>query len=84
MFLSYLGKSNAGGGCPLENSQSQEVTPVPIWKCKNTECKAWVREELASSSTPECPMCKGPMIRSIKHLPKLVKKHKTNRKKTGE
>lgn len=59
-----------------------ETSPVPIWRCKNTECKAWVREELAASNSPECPLCKGVMIRSVKHLPKLVKK--TPRKKKKE
>lgn len=59
-----------------------ETSPVPIWRCKRGECKAWVREELASSDQPDCPICKGPMIRSIKHLPKLVKK--TPRKKKNE
>jgi hypothetical protein len=33
-----------------------------------------VREEMAGSDSPACPICKGAMIRSIKHLPKLVKK----------
>lgn len=59
-----------------------EVSPVPIWRCKNSSCKAWVREELASSPSPECPICKASMIRSIKHLPKLVKKHKSRKKQT--
>lgn len=54
------------------------TAPVPIWRCKKAECKAWIREELAGDN-PQCPICKGPMIRSIKHLPKLVKK--TPRKK---
>ncbi|QMV45023.1 hypothetical protein FPL14_15215 [Cohnella cholangitidis] len=58
-----------------------ELSAVPIWRCVNKECKAWVREELAASNSPECPMCKGNMIRGIKHLPKLIKKHKAERKK---
>lgn len=52
-----------------------EVAPVPVWRCRNSECKAWVREELASPPSPNCPLCKGTMIRGIKHLPQLVKKH---------
>jgi hypothetical protein len=58
-----------------------EVTPVPVWRCRDNECKAWIREELTSSPNPDCPLCKGTMIRSIKHLPKLVKKHKSVKKK---
>lgn len=45
-----------------------EVAPVPIWRCRNSECKAWVREEMAMSPSPDCPLCKGEMIRSFKHL----------------
>lgn len=57
-----------------------ELSAVPIFRCVNQECKVWVREELATSDAPECPMCKGSMIRGIKHLPKLVKKHKAAKK----
>jgi predicted nucleic acid-binding Zn ribbon protein len=53
-----------------------EVIPVPIWRCKDKGCKAWIREEMAESASPDCPICKGAMIRSMKHLPKLVKKYK--------
>lgn len=58
-----------------------ETAPVPIWRCTDAVCKAWVREELAGVSQPACPICKGPMIRSIKHLPKLVKKTPKKKKK---
>ncbi|MBW5445401.1 hypothetical protein GE107_04915 [Cohnella sp. CFH 77786] len=61
-----------------------ETSPVPIFRCVNPECKAWVREELAASASPECPMCRGKMIRGIKHLPKLIKKHRGSRKKNDE
>ena len=61
-------------------AKQPETTPVPIWRCRNSTCKAWVREELAASDSPECPICKGPMVRSIKHLPKLVYKHKGRKK----
>ncbi len=52
-----------------------KMSIVKILKCKNPECKAWVREEFA---TPDqaCPMCKGPMLRTMKHLPPLQKKFK--------
>jgi hypothetical protein len=62
-------------------TEKPETLPVPIWRCRNQECKAWIREEMVSSASPECPMCKGNMIRGIKHLPKLIKKHKAVRKK---
>ncbi|WP_248925133.1 cold-inducible protein YdjO-related protein [Paenibacillus hamazuiensis] len=58
-----------------------EYTPVPIWRCQNADCKAWVREELAASPNPGCPLCSGKMVRSYKHLPKLVKKAASTRKK---
>ncbi|CAG7645983.1 hypothetical protein PAESOLCIP111_05069 [Paenibacillus solanacearum] len=60
-----------------------ELFPTPILKCKNAECKAWVREELSASSR-ECPLCGGEMLRSYKHLPKIVKKAKTTKKKKDE
>ncbi|WP_372631033.1 cold-inducible protein YdjO-related protein [Cohnella sp.] len=65
-------------------SVKPELSPVPIWRCRNAECKVWIREELASSASPECPMCKGGMVRGIKHLPKLIKKHKSPRKSKDE
>lgn len=61
-------------------SDKPDLIPVIIYRCKNQECKAWVREEMAESSEPECPLCKGTMIRSIKHLPKLMKKYKAAKK----
>jgi hypothetical protein len=57
-----------------------ELAPVPIWRCKNPDCKAWVRDELTASDSPACPLCQGVMVRSMKHLPKLVKKHKAKKK----
>lgn len=58
-----------------EDSNSK-MTIVKILKCKNPECKAWVREEFASPGQT-CPMCSGPMLRTMKHLPPLVKKIKS-------
>ncbi|MDQ1909908.1 cold-inducible protein YdjO-related protein [Paenibacillus sp. GD4] len=60
-----------------------ELFPTPILKCRNPDCKAWVREELASP-TRECPLCRGEMLRSFKHLPKIVKKAKSTKKKKEE
>ncbi|PZE21523.1 cold-inducible protein YdjO-related protein [Paenibacillus xerothermodurans] len=57
-----------------------KVSPVPILRCRNRECKTWIREEMVSGDSPGCPLCKGEMIRSIKHLPKLVNKVKAPQK----
>lgn len=62
-----------------EETNKPELSPVAIWRCKNMECKAWIREELASSTTPSCPLCVGEMVKGMKHLPKLVKKHKAQK-----
>ncbi|MFD1956700.1 cold-inducible protein YdjO-related protein [Paenibacillus thailandensis] len=64
---------------------AKEDTPVKliatkIWRCKNQECKAWVRDEF-SSDNPSCPMCKGPMGRSIRHLPAVQNKVKSKPRK---
>lgn len=70
------------------DTSKPELAPVPIWRCRNQECKAWVRDELAAGAAPgagpECPLCKGPMLRGMKHLPKLVKKVKAPKKKAPE
>ncbi|MDF2961994.1 MAG: hypothetical protein K0S39_3729 [Paenibacillus sp.] len=79
------GNVTTGGVVPLQtDAPKPEVFPVPVWRCRNKECKAWVREELTSSPTPGCPLCNEAMIRSIKHLPKLVKKHKAAIKKKSD
>ncbi|MGG4147058.1 cold-inducible protein YdjO-related protein [Paenibacillus algorifonticola] len=49
-------------------------------KCKNPECKAWVRDEFASAEQT-CPICKGPMLRSMKHLPAVQNKPKPQPRK---
>ncbi|MCI3924636.1 cold-shock protein [Paenibacillus sp. TRM 82003] len=69
----------------IEETPKPELAPVPIWRCTGDGCKAWVREELnASGANPDCPLCKGRMIRGIKHLPKLVKKVSSPRKKKDD
>ena len=76
------------GGChllPNFEDTKPELEPIQIWRCKSNECKAWMREEFVSAGTePECPLCKGPMIRGFKHLPKLVKRYKSSGKKAKE
>lgn len=54
-----------------------------ILKCRNPECKAWVRDEFATGEQ-SCPLCKGPMIRSMKHLPAVQNKIKRQPKKKKE
>ncbi len=94
------------------DSTKPELAPVPIWRCRDAGCKAWVRDELVSEPPPKrargakkgakaadrapavrasasgdanagptCPLCKGPMLRGMKHLPKLVTKAKAAPKK---
>ncbi|MFH5184969.1 cold-inducible protein YdjO-related protein [Paenibacillus sp. TAB 01] len=60
-------------------AKKADLAPVPIWRCRNNECKSWIREEMAPPS-PVCPLCSGAMIKSIKHLPKLMKKYKAPKK----
>ncbi|MDD9266571.1 cold-inducible protein YdjO-related protein [Paenibacillus sp. GCM10023248] len=76
MKIMAFGQVKAAGGVTVLDAEvtKPDLSPVPIWRCKNNECKAWMREELAASPSPECPLCKGGMLKSIKHLPKLVKK----------
>lgn len=50
-----------------------ELKPTKILKCKNADCKAWVREEFAQADQT-CPICKGPMLRSMRHLPPVQNK----------
>ncbi|MBD0381394.1 cold-inducible protein YdjO-related protein [Paenibacillus sedimenti] len=54
--------------------QKPEVEQVEIWKCKEAECKAWVRKEFVTEALPNCPLCKNPMIRSYRHVPITAKK----------
>jgi hypothetical protein len=67
---------------PVE--EKPKLSPVPVWRCKNSDCKAWVREELARGPSPSCPLCNGSMMRSMKHLPELVKKYKKEKKDASE
>jgi len=63
-----------------EPDEKPELIATKIYKCKNPECKAWVREEFGSEGQA-CPMCKGPMMRSMRHLPKVQNKIKRQPKK---
>lgn len=58
----------------MNEQEKPATTPVPVWRCKGENCNAWIREEMAPDGRPLCPLCQSPMIRSIKHLPKLMKK----------
>lgn len=64
--------------------EKPKLTPTKILKCRNPECKAWVRDEFTVADMV-CPLCKGPMIRSIKHLAPVQNKIKRQpRKKKDE
>ncbi|GGF99951.1 hypothetical protein GCM10010916_16500 [Paenibacillus abyssi] len=58
-----------------------ELLPTKIYKCKSPDCKAWVREEFATEQQ-SCPICKGPMLRSIRHLPPIGKPKKKRASKS--
>lgn len=60
--------------------EKPQLMPTKILKCRNADCKAWVREEFAVADQV-CPLCKGPMIRSIKHLAKVQNKVKPKPRK---
>ncbi|MFD0958986.1 cold-inducible protein YdjO-related protein [Paenibacillus chungangensis] len=55
------------------NDSKLDVIPTKIWKCKNSECKAWIREEFTTGEQL-CPICRGPMHRSMRHLPAVKNK----------
>ena len=57
----------------MSATNTTELKPTKILKCKNPECKAWVREEFAQPDQT-CPICKGPMLRSMRHLPPVQNK----------
>ncbi|WP_019422121.1 MULTISPECIES: cold-inducible protein YdjO-related protein [Paenibacillus] len=57
-----------------------KLLPTKILKCRNSECKAWVRDEFATAEQ-SCPLCNGPMLRSIKHLPAVQNKVKPQPRK---
>lgn len=54
--------------------QTQELQQIEIWKCKQADCKAWVRKEFVTEEQPACPLCKTQMVRSYKHVPVTTKK----------
>ncbi|WNR43315.1 cold-inducible protein YdjO-related protein [Paenibacillus roseipurpureus] len=58
----------------VTEEQKPEVEQIEIWKCKGTECKAWVRKEFVTEAVPTCPLCKNAMVRSYKHVPVTAKK----------
>lgn len=62
----------------MKTTTTEEQKPVlqqvPIWKCRNSDCRAWVRDEFMNEAGRQCPLCQGPMIRSYKHVPVIPKK----------
>nr|WP_256257459.1 MULTISPECIES: cold-inducible protein YdjO-related protein [unclassified Paenibacillus] len=67
-----------------QEAPKAELKPTVIWKCKDSSCKAWVREEFSPAPYPACPLCSGPTIRSYKHLAavSLAKKPRKTKKTT--
>ncbi|WP_028610729.1 cold-inducible protein YdjO-related protein [Paenibacillus harenae] len=60
--------------------EKPKLKPTKIFKCKNQDCKAWVRDEFADAEQ-SCPICKGPMLRSMRHLPAVQNKAKPQPRK---
>nr|WP_127531333.1 cold-shock protein [Paenibacillus kobensis] len=53
----------------------QEELPeqlTPIWSCSNENCKGWMRDNFAFSTTPICSLCQSEMVRSEKMLVALM------------
>ena len=40
----------------VTEEQKPEVEQIEIWKCKGTDCKAWVRKEFVTEALPTCPL----------------------------
>ena len=40
----------------VTEEQKPEVEQIEIWKCKETDCKAWVRKEFVTEALPTCPL----------------------------
>ncbi|MCS7464971.1 cold-shock protein [Paenibacillus doosanensis] len=59
---------------PEQSTPETELQQVEIFKCKDAICKAWIRKEFVTEASPSCPLCKGPMVRSYKHVPVVKKK----------
>lgn len=64
----------------ISEEEKPKLKPTKIFKCKNPECKAWVRDEFAATEQA-CPICKGPMSRSMRHLPAVQNKPKPQPRK---
>ncbi len=47
---------------------------IQIWKCKDSECNAWIRDEFVTEAAPSCPLCSSMMEQSKKQVPLAVKK----------
>lgn len=54
-----------------EEQTKPKLVLTKIWRCKDANCKAWVRDEFAKEEVSSCPICKGPVVRSLKHLPEV-------------
>ncbi|WP_168122625.1 cold-inducible protein YdjO-related protein [Paenibacillus sp. HB172176] len=69
-----------------KDEQKPALKPTKILRCKNPECKAWIRDIFTDKEQLEqtCPICKGPMLRSMKHLPPVQNKIKRAPRKKND
>ncbi|WP_274362426.1 cold-inducible protein YdjO-related protein [Paenibacillus thermotolerans] len=69
---------------PPEQTKPKLVL-TKIWGCKDASCKAWVRDEFADDeAVSACPICKGPVVRSLKHLPEVKTPARRKKAKSTE
>lgn len=59
---------------PTSVAPTEETKEIRIWKCKDSECGAWTREEFVMEAVPSCPLCKGSMEQGSKQVPLVIKK----------
>ncbi|MBP1154996.1 MULTISPECIES: cold-inducible protein YdjO-related protein [unclassified Paenibacillus] len=55
-------------------AQTEETKQIPIWKCKDSECNAWIRDEYVTDASPSCPLCNSMMEQSYREVPLVIKK----------
>ncbi|KAE8560415.1 UvrD-helicase domain-containing protein [Paenibacillus polymyxa] len=59
-------------------SQTEPRVNVPVWKCTDAACKAWMRRdtvggrrttETNAGTPPVCPLCSSPMTEGTRNIP---------------
>lgn len=53
--------------------QDQDFMPTDTWECSSDSCNGWMRQEFSFQSSPACPLCKAPMKRGARMIPRLKK-----------